>query len=62
MDRGAIIENLIPDETSEFEDSINDLLLANEIKQKLEKLNEKEKIIIQMRYGLYDGKPYTPNT
>ena len=59
MDRGAIIENLIPDETSEFEDSINDLLLANEIKQKLEKLNEKEKIIIQMRYGLYDGKPYT---
>lgn len=53
------LEDLIQDSNSEFETKVEEKIILENIKTIIEKLSEKNQMILSMRMGFYDGKVYT---
>ena len=58
-EKGETLENLIPDNNSNFTDEIEQKLLVNYLQKIIKKLNKTSQVIINMRMGFYDGTPHT---
>lgn len=55
-DDDITLESLIADETVDVEEAVSNIELKNEIKTALDKLTDKEKLVITLRFGLLNNE------
>lgn len=58
-DGDSTLEDFIPDETNVEQMAIMNSGLKSEIQKALSYMNERERKIIELRFGFYDGNPHT---